>query len=291
MTTAAANPQNKRTSQSGGIIFRLLFLMCFAVMLCVIYLTWNPLLRLAGSFWIVDEEPQNSDVIVILGDDNLNGDRAARAAEMFKSGFAPRVIASGRFLRPYASIAELEQHDLTERGVPPAAVIRLTHNATDTREEAAAISGQLAAHGWKRVILVTSNYHTRRSRYICERLFPAGTILRVIAARDSNYNPDAWWNTRMGLRIFFHEVIGILIAIWELRDKPVQTSGPGIFDSIRRRVSTLIPINYGKFAIRFTPLGPYTIVHPRFEDCLPPGLGVPTLRGNYVAQAYRCKTV
>jgi hypothetical protein len=31
-------------------------------------------------------------------------------------------------------------------------------------------------------------------------------------------------------------------------------------------------------------------VHPRFEDCLPPGLGVPTLRGNYVAQAYRCKT-
>ncbi len=38
---------------------------------------------------------------------------------------------------------------------------------------------------------MTSNYHTRRSRYICERLFPAGTILRVVAARDSDYNPDA----------------------------------------------------------------------------------------------------
>ncbi len=97
-------------------------------MLCVLYLARHPLLRLAGSFWIVDEEPQNSDAIVILGDDNLNADRAARAAELFKSGLAPRVIASGRFLRPYASIAELEQHDLTDRGVPPAAVVRLTHS-------------------------------------------------------------------------------------------------------------------------------------------------------------------
>jgi uncharacterized SAM-binding protein YcdF (DUF218 family) len=249
MTTAAENPQYQRNSQSGGIIFRLLFLMCFAVMLCVIYLARNPLLRLAGSFWIVDEEPQNSDVIVILGDDNLNADRAARAAELFKSGFAPRVIASGRFLRPYASIAELEQHDLTERGVPPAAVVRLTHYATDTREEATAISGQLAARGWKRVILVTSNYHTRRSRYICERLFPAGTILRVVSARDSDYNPDAWWNTRMGLKIFFHEVVGMPVAIWDLRNKALQTAGPGLFDSIRRRVSTLIPMNYGNYAI------------------------------------------
>jgi len=83
-------------------------------MLCVIYLARHPLLRLAGSFWVVDDEPAKSDVIVILGDDNFSADRARRAAELFKLGFAPRVIASGRFLRPYASIAELEQHDLTD---------------------------------------------------------------------------------------------------------------------------------------------------------------------------------
>ena len=250
MTIVAEKARRKRDSQNGGIIFRLLFLMCFAVMLCIIYLARSPLLRLAGSFWIVDEEPQNSDVIVILGDDNLTADRAARAAELFKSGFAPRVIASGRFLRPYASVAELEQHDLTERGVPPTAVVRLTHYATDTREEVAVISGQLAAHGWKRVILVTSNYHTRRSRYISERLFPAGTILRVVAARDSDYNPDAWWNTREGLKIFFHELVATPVAMWELRNTAVQTSGPGLFDAIRKRVSTLIPINYGNYAVR-----------------------------------------
>ena len=221
MTRSSEKSRRRRGSQSGGIFFRLLFLLFFFAMLCVIYLARHPLLRLAGSYWVVDDEPEKSDVIVILGDDNFSADRATRAAELFKLGFAPRVIASGRFLRPYASIAELEQHDLTDRGVPATAVVRLTHSATDTREEAIAISQLLSSHGWKRVILVTSTYHTRRSRYICERVLPAGTVLRVVAARDSGYNPDNWWNTREGLKIFFHEAVGMPVAMWELRHNSV----------------------------------------------------------------------
>lgn len=222
MTRSSEKSRRRRGSQSGGIFFRLLFLLFFFAMLCVIYLARHPLLRLAGSFWVVDDEPEKSDVIVILGDDNFSADRARRAAELFKLGFAPRVIASGRFLRPYASIAELEQHDLTDRGVPATAVVRLTHSATDTREEAIAISQLLSSRGWKRVILVTSTYHTRRSRYICERVLPAGTVLRVVAAHDSGYNPDNWWNTREGLKIFFHEAAGMPVAMWELRHNSVR---------------------------------------------------------------------
>ena len=222
MTRSSEKSRRRRGSQSGGIFFRLLFLLFFFAMLCVIYLARHPLLRLAGSFWVVDDEPAKSDVIVILGDDNFSADRARRAAELFKLGFAPRVIASGRFLRPYASIAELEQHDLTDRGVPATAVVRLTHSATDTREEAIAISQLLSSRGWKRVILVTSTYHTRRSRYICERVLPAGTVLRVVAAHDSGYNPDNWWNTREGLKIFFHEAAGMPVAMWELRHNSVR---------------------------------------------------------------------
>jgi hypothetical protein len=160
----------------------------------------------------------------MLGDDNYDADRAARAAELFKSGMAPRIIASGRYLRPYASIAELEQHDLTDRGVPATAVVRLPHRAADTREEALAISQLLSSRGWKRVILVTSNYHTRRSLYICERVFPPGTILRVAAARDSDYDPDRWWQTREGVKIFLHESMGMPVTLWESRQDSVKVS-------------------------------------------------------------------
>src|SRR5208282_2235482 len=99
------------------------------------YLVRQPVLRLAGGFWVVDEAPQAADAIVMLGDDNYNADRATRAAELFKAGWAPRIVASGRYLRPYASIADLEAHDLSDRGVPATAVVRLAHHAEDTHEE------------------------------------------------------------------------------------------------------------------------------------------------------------
>jgi uncharacterized SAM-binding protein YcdF (DUF218 family) len=230
----------RENSQRGGIIFTLLFLLFLIALVSVLYIARHPLLRLAGSFWVVDEPAENSDVIVMLSDDNYNADRASRAAELFKSGLAPRVIASGRYLRPYASIAEIEQRDLTDRGVPPGAVVRLAHHAGNTREEAVAISQLLASRGWKRVILVTSDYHTRRARYICSRLFPAGTILHVVAARDSDYDPEQWWQTRGGVKIFVHELLGMPLAMWELRHNSVQTSEPGLFDSFRRSVSILL---------------------------------------------------
>ncbi len=56
----------------------------------------------------------------------------------------------------------------------------------------------------------------------------------------------------MGVKIFFHEVIGMPVAMWELRHKLSANLRPRVFDSIRRRVSTLMPINYGKFASVYT---------------------------------------
>ena len=169
--------------------FGSLFYLFLIAFLFVIYLVRHPLLRLAGGFWIVNESPQTSDAIVILSDDNYNGDRAAEAADIFKAGWAPRVIASGRYLRPYAGIAELEARDLESHGVPESAIVPFSHHASDTREECIAIGQLMSSRGWKRILLVTSNYHTRRSEYICERAFPQGTALRVIAAPDSEYDP------------------------------------------------------------------------------------------------------
>jgi uncharacterized SAM-binding protein YcdF (DUF218 family) len=209
-------------AERGGIIFRFLLLMFFLLFLFLLYLVRHPLLRIAGNFWVVEDSAQTSDAIVILSDDNFSADRAARAAQLFKEGFAPRIVASGRYLRPYASIAELMQHDLTDRGVPQSAVVLFPMHAEDTLEEAEVLSQFLSSHGWKRILLVTSNYHTRRARYIYERILPPGFELRVISAPDSDFDPDNWWRSRQGEKIFLHEFLGYPVAIWELRHKPVN---------------------------------------------------------------------
>lgn len=224
-----------RAAERGGVISKLIGLLVLCVLFAAVYVVRHPLLRIAGRFWIVEDAPQPSDAIVVLGDDNYLGERAARAADLFHAGWAPRVVASGRNLRPYAGIAELIEHDLIADGVPAGTIVRFPQRAENTREEAAALAHLFTEHGWRRILVVTSNYHTRRARYICERLFPPGTELRVVPASDSAYSPDSWWESRTGLKIFLREAVGMLVAMWELRHSeqsepsqsaPAQTRGP-----------------------------------------------------------------
>ena len=212
-------------SQHGGIIFRLLALFVFFGFLAGLYLVRQPLLRLAGNFWVVEDPLEHADAIVVIGDDNFAGDRASRAAELFRSGWAPQVVASGRMLRSYAGIAELIEHDLESRGVPATAVVRFAHHGDNTSEEAEALRGFVVQRGWHHILLVTSNYHTRRARYIFRRVFPASVSVDVVPAQDSDFDPDTWWESRRSVKIVFYETLSLGVAVWELRGAYIP-SGP-----------------------------------------------------------------
>jgi uncharacterized SAM-binding protein YcdF (DUF218 family) len=204
-------------SERGGIIAKLLALICLLCLVFGIYLLRHPILRVAGNFWVVDDPPVHSDAIVVLGDDDYSGDRAARAAELYRQGWAPTVVASGRMLRPYAGIAELEAHDLEADGVPQSAILQFPQRAEDTREEAVALRGLVAQHAWHSVLVVTSNYHTRRAQFIFGRVLPQDVQSRISSSPDPNYDPAGWWYSMQGIKIFSSECIAYLVARWELR--------------------------------------------------------------------------
>jgi uncharacterized SAM-binding protein YcdF (DUF218 family) len=214
-----------RRSEHGGIFLRLIFLLVFLAFLAFLYVLRHPLMRFAGQLWVVDEPAERADVIVVLGDDNYTGDRAAHAGELYQAGLAPQVVASGRLLRPYAGIAEMIERDLESRGVPAASIVKFTHSAGNTREEAEALKGLVASRGWKRVLVVTSNYHARRARFIFGRVFPPSITVRVSAANDSEFDPSRWWETPLGRKLLFNEVAGYVVAWWELRGR--SSTAPG----------------------------------------------------------------
>jgi uncharacterized SAM-binding protein YcdF (DUF218 family) len=203
-------------AQSGGIFFRLMVLLMLAVVLAAVYLVRHPLLRLSGGWWEVQDRLERADAILVLGDDNFAGERASRSAELFRAGWAPLVVASGRLLRSYAGIAELIARDLETRDVPPTAIVRFPHRAANTREEAQALLELVTSRGWRRVLVVTSNYHTRRARYIFRKVFPAQVVVLIVSVRDTDYDPDTWWESRQGRRLFLRETVGYLAAVWEL---------------------------------------------------------------------------
>src|SRR5256885_10045692 len=82
--------------QGGGIIFSLLGLVFAMVLGFTVYLVRHPLLRFAGETWIVEDTLEHADAILVLSDDNFYADRATRAAQVFREGLAPIVVARDR---------------------------------------------------------------------------------------------------------------------------------------------------------------------------------------------------
>jgi uncharacterized SAM-binding protein YcdF (DUF218 family) len=213
-----------RRNVHGGIFFRLLFLLIFLGFLALLFLARHPLMRLAGQVWVVDEPAAPSDALLVLGDDNYAADRAFHAADLYREGVAHVVVASGRMLRQNASVADLMEHDLESFGVPATSIVKLTHRSENTREEAVEAARLIHARGWKRVLVVTSNYHARRARFIYGKILPSSVSFRVSGARDSEFDPSRWWETRQGQKLFMTELAGYLVARWELRSQAASES-------------------------------------------------------------------
>ncbi len=203
--------------ERGGIISTLIALLFLAVLLGGIYLARRPLLRFAGESLVVEDPLEKSDAIIILSDDNFYADRATRAAELFRQKLAPVVVASGIRLRPNAGIAELMTHDLIERGVPRENILPFPQDADNTREEAQFLQKLVQEKNWKSVIVVTSNYHTRRAKSIFGKIFANSVTIRMAAARDADYDPEHWWERRKSVKCYFHEIVGYVVSWWELR--------------------------------------------------------------------------
>jgi uncharacterized SAM-binding protein YcdF (DUF218 family) len=209
--------QPARNSQHGGILGSLISLLFLIVFCFVLYAARRPILRLAGESWVVEDPLQQSDALLVLGDDNFFADRVTRASELYRQKLAPVIVASGRRLRPSAGIAELMEHDLIERGVPKDRIIRFPHDSDNTRDEALALKALGTEKNWRSVIVVTSNFHTRRARYIFQRVFPESVTVRVASARDGDFDPEHWWENRKSLKEFTRELVAMVVAAWELR--------------------------------------------------------------------------
>ncbi|HEY6269174.1 MAG TPA: YdcF family protein [Candidatus Acidoferrum sp.] len=213
-------------SELGRIFLNLILLLFFLLFGFLLYLVRRPILRFTAEAWIIEDPLDKADVLIVLGDDNFYADRATRGVQLFREGKAPVIVASGRRLRPSAGIAELIERDLVERGVPKDKIVRFTHDADSTLEEAEALAKLVKGRKWRKVIVVTSNYHTRRARYIFRRVFPQGLVVSVASTRDGDFDPEHWWEKRKSIKELTREFAGMVVTLWELRGRSETSETP-----------------------------------------------------------------
>jgi uncharacterized SAM-binding protein YcdF (DUF218 family) len=204
----------------------LFFVNTVLILIPLAYFGYQPLLRYSAILLIVDEKPQPGDAIVILGGGEPG--RAAEAAELFKSGLAPRVVITTEasseeyqeFLRKGITLVQSHENYvrvLHGMGVPADSIFQLKTPSDDSIEEIRNIREFAQMNSWKSIIIVTSNYHTRRSRLIARYVLDPDIRFSVTAARTGGLAPDIWWTRRNQVRTFlieFEKLVAYTLYIW-----------------------------------------------------------------------------
>ncbi len=170
-----------------------------------------PLLTAAGEALVKNESPAKAQAILVLGGDEL-GTRIMKGAQLERAGFAPVVVVSTHLSPVNASCDCLTTFarrngystSLFESVLAPSWV-------DSTRSEAIFFRKYLSTQGLRDILIVTSNYHTRRAAYLWRQEAPS-LHFRMIAAPDPFFTPETWWKTRTGQKTFLLESLKTLAA-------------------------------------------------------------------------------
>ena len=140
-------------------------------------------------------------MVALAGDDD--GHRVLTAGQLVKEGWAPYALISGT---PYllSNHAEAAIEYAVAHGYPRSYFRPFERAMVATRDETKDIAQWLKQHGVHKILLVTSNYHTRRATRLMHKAAPS-LIIRTIAAPDKYFTVNGWWKTRGGQRTFFLE--------------------------------------------------------------------------------------
>src|SRR5580698_7137504 len=146
----------------------------------------------AGSFLVVDA-PIRSDVILVLAGETVQ--RPERSLQLLAQGYGRRIVLD----------------------VPqPASITICPIEGLSTKDESKDAKQCLMGESGKSVLLVTSDFHTRRALSVFQREVP-GYSYSVAAARDGEQFGVRWWTHRQWAKTLVDEWLRLIW--WKVVDQ------------------------------------------------------------------------
>lgn len=195
-------------------------LIALAGLTAVAVLCHRPILKLIAAALVVEDRLERADAIVVVAGGTPS--REAKAAALFREGWAPRLIVSqpveSSYVRELTALGvrpldlQGESMLVLERyGVPRDRIVAVPEPSTNTESELQLVQKLARGRGYRRVILVTSPQHTRRVHVIWSRASADDHIEGlVVPAPTSEFSVDGWWRKRGAAEAVLHEYLGIL---------------------------------------------------------------------------------
>jgi DUF218 domain len=165
--------------------------------------------------WLVVDRPEKSDAIVVLaGETDL---RPTLARQLLRDGYGRLVILD---VPADATIYRWTQVDLARKYVeelPEAGKIKICPiHGLSTKEEAEEAAQCLVAVEGRKILLVTSDFHTRRALSIFRARIPKYDYSVAAVNNPKEFGPR-WWQQREWAKTNFYE--WLRLGWWELVDR------------------------------------------------------------------------
>jgi uncharacterized SAM-binding protein YcdF (DUF218 family)/glycosyltransferase involved in cell wall biosynthesis len=166
----------------------------------------------------MDAAPARADAIVVfaggVGESGKAGggtqERAERAIDLFKGGYASHLIFSTGYIYSFPEAEQMGALAM-QQGVPPEAIV-LEPRATDTHQNVAFTDEILRARRWSSVLLVTSPYHMRRALLAWHKAAPDVRVTPTPPLKSQFYDHTRG-ATLEQVRAIAHEYLAI-VGYW-----------------------------------------------------------------------------
>ena len=186
---------------------------------------WPLIAWAAARLLIVEAEVIQADAIVVLSGSSTYIERADWAAKLYSRNRGPIVILTDDKLisgwnrieerNPY--FYELAAKELQKRGVPAERIQVISEPALGTYYESLNVCEYATTHHFKRILVVTSAYHSRRAFWSVRRACERSRIEVGISAPAPGWqtpSPWTWWMRRWGWRVVAGEYPKIIYYWW-----------------------------------------------------------------------------
>jgi len=162
---------------------------------------------IAGRLLVVDK-PERAEVILVLAGETDR--RPARALELLAQGFASHVVID---VPAGARIYDSSQVELAERYVQNLAqreqVSVCPIDGLSTKDESRDAEKCIEKQHGSRVLLVTSDFHTRRALSVFRRELPSYSFSTAAAHDDTQFG-TRWWTHRQWAKTCFEEWLRLI---------------------------------------------------------------------------------
>ena len=187
-------------------------------LLAALYLTYPRWLAPLGHYLVVRDPLVSADAVLPLAGDAR---RPGYAADLLTQGYAKWFLITPLPLETRAARERYVDHVrrvAMRRGVPAEAILVVPETGKTTYQEARNVERFMKEKGLESLLIVTTPWHTRRSRIIFQEVLGDNFSIQPLrdddyAHRGHIYRPEAWWTYELGRDPTISEYLK-LIAHW-----------------------------------------------------------------------------